>query len=450
MPATSTYRAILVELVERFALGTVVPVASNTTTTFTLTTTGSPELRGPFTGKKIAIGSPVICTVETSGTSALGNRTYVSDWAPSTGVLTVSPAVGDTDVTEIIILNPEIGDADRVLEAVNRAIQNRMGRWQLFPLTFVPDGDLQGTTVTDYWTAAANGTAAYVSAQIFPAGSAADSFGQVGLNRLVQLTTSGGASTLTGNGIRWPVSSQQRAWYFLTAIRLVSGTGTAEFKVRDNTNAADIALQVTRGNDTNTLTVTTLGDFMLCEGTFQMPATCAEVAPQLSLSATGLVAQMAPLIMFPQGVTVFPLPNRIESDEAVGNFYTSLSLRSPGAIADLANIADPLEHRIFDYGDHRTVMFSHLVTRPLWYEEYVTGTSLSALTSTTDYPLDRVVKWAYFELLDNLMRREMGAGKKADNGAPLPSIWRPLRNAALRSAGMSSYEPQMKHIVGRR
>ena len=452
MPATSTQRQVLIDLVERYSLGRVIPVSSNTTTTFTLTTTGSPELRGPFTAAQIAVGSPVVCTVETSGTSALGNRTYVSQWMPSTGVLTVSPAIGDTDVTEIVVLDPMIGDSDRVLEAINRALTNRIGRWQLFPLTFVPDGDLQGATVTDYWTAAANGTAAYVSAQAFPATGAADAFGQTGLNRLVQLTTSGGASTLTGNGMRWPVSTQQRGWYFLTAIRLVSGTGTAEFKVRDNTNSADITLQVTRGNDSNTLTTTTLGDFMVCEGTFQMPATCVEVAPMLSASATGMVAQMAPVIMFPLNVTQFPLPNRIESNDAIGNFYSGYSLRGPGALADIwqYQTTAPLEHRIHDYGDHRTVSFNTMITRPIWYEEYVAGSAFTALTGTTDFPLDRISKWAYFELMDQLMRKEMMARGRADNGTPLPSVYRPLRNAALKAAENSSYEPTMNHVVGRR
>ena len=450
MPATVTLRQILIELVERYALGRVIPVSSNTTTTFTLTTTGSPELRGPFTGLAIPVGSPVICTVETTGTSALGNRTFVSNWAPSTGVLTVSPAVGDTDVTEIIVLDPEIKDADRLLEAVNRALLNRLGRWELRPLTFVPDGDLQGATVTDYWTAAANGTAAYATAQIFPAGSAAGAFGQVGVSRLVQLTTAGGASTLTGNGIRVPVSTQQRTWYFLTAIRLVSGTGTAEFKVRDNTNSADITLQVMRGNDTNTLTVTALGDFLICEGTLQVPATCAEIAPRLSLSATGMVAQMAPVIMFPEGAVNFPLPNRIESVEQVGNFFTSLALRSPGSFYDMAIWEDPVVHRIHDYGDHRTVTFDSLIIHPLWFEEYVNGSALSAMTDTTTFPLDRIVKWAKaeYELL-RMERVSKGHNGTAESQSKVRGAER-LAARALRAAQGSGYEPRLKNIVGRR
>jgi hypothetical protein len=346
-----------------------------------------------------------------------------------------------------------MGDLDRVLESIDRAHQNRLGRWEMRPLTFVPDGDMQGATVTDYWTAAANGTAAYVAAQAFPATGAVDAFGQVGLNRLVQLTTSGGGSSISGNGIRTQLSTQQQSWYFITAIRLVSGAGTATFSIVDNTNTADISLQVSRGNDSNTLTTTTFGDFMVCEGTFQLPATCAEIAPRLTLSATGQVAQMAPIIMFPQGAMSFPLPNRIESDEAIGNFFWGWSRRSPGGLNDLM-YSDPMgggiEHHLVDYGDHRTVNFNVGAFRPIWFQEYVNGEALSALTSTTTFPLDRVVKYAYAEFCDRMMRAEMTSGARLENGALPPSMWRPLRNAAYKSAQHSGYEPALLNVTGRR
>lgn len=448
MPATITQRQVLIELSERYGIG-VVTLCTGATTTLTLTTAGSPELRGPFTGLKIPVGTPVIVTA--GGT--VGERTYVSNWVPSTGVVTVSPAI-TTGATEVIIYLSDVKDGDRTIEAVNRALQNRIGRWQLFPLTFVPDGDLQGTTVTDYWTAAANGSAAYVAAQAFPATGAVDAFGQIGLNRVLQLTTSGGGSSVAGNGIRTQLSTQQRSWYFQTAIRLVSGAGTMTFSIRDNTNSADISLQITRGNDTQTLTSTTFGDFMVVEGTFQLPATCAEISPLLTLSATGQIAQMTPIIMFPQGAMSFPMSNRIESDEVIGNFYAGTTRLGPGGLQDI-DISDPItsggiEHRLTDYGDHRTVTFNIPIHRPVWYEEYVSGLALSAITGTTDFPLDRVVKWAYAELTDRLMRDEMMAKLRADNGTPLPSVWRPIRNAAMKSAMGTSYEPQLRNIVGRR
>lgn len=454
MPATITLRQILVEMSERYGVGTVVPLTSSASgTTLTLNTAGNPELRGPISSKGIPIGTPVVITAENSGTGVTGDRTYVSDWNPSTGVITVSPAIDtDTDATEAIFYLNDVRDGDRVIEAVNRALQNRVGRWEYRPLTYVPDGDLQGTTITNYWTTDASGALAYATATTFPE-TTNDQVGQVGLNRVLQLTSTG-ATSATGNGIRVQLSEDQQSWYFWTAIRLVSGTGTAEFVVRDNTNSADITLTVQRGNDDNTLTTTTFGDFMVCEGTFQVPATCAEIAPRLTLSATTMVAQMAPVIMFPQNAMAFPLPNRIESDNQIGNFFCAQTHRSPGGFYD-TSFSEPittsgLEHRILNYGDHRTVLFNFTVNDPVWYEEDVYGTALTSMSDTTTFPLEQVVLWSYFELTDRLMRDEMVRAAKLQNGQPSPSVWRPLRNAALKSAQRNSYEPATKHVVGRR
>src|SRR3990172_5383585 len=327
MAATSTLGQIIIQLAEETGIGYVIPSYTGTTTTLTLTNSYA---LGPFSGAKFPIGAPIIIT----STTGLGETTYVSNYVPSTGVVTVSPAI-TTGSTDCVVFDPtKVDHADRILEAINRAVVNRLGRWQKMPLTFVPDGDMQGATVADYWTAAANGTAAYASAQVFPAGSAADEFGAVGLNPLVQLTSSGaGATSMVGNGIRTQLSAQNRLWYFQTAIRLVSGTGTVTLSIYDNTNTADITLQVMRGNDSLTLTTATLGDFMICEGTFQQPATCVELAPKLTLSALSMVAQITPIVMFPLDALSFPLPNRIISDQYIGNFHYATPLANPGGLS---------------------------------------------------------------------------------------------------------------------
>jgi len=211
---------------------------------------------------------------------------------------------------------------------------------------------------------------------------------------------------------------------------------------------------VTRGNDTNTLTTATFGDFMVCEGTFQQPATCSEVAPRLSLSATGQVAQMGPVIMFPQDAVSFPLSNRVESSEFIGNFFGGYTLVGPGGLPSIA-YGDPLtngglEHRIYDYGDHLSVTFNFSQFRPVFYEEWVNGSAMNAMTDTTTFPLDRLVMLAYADLTDRLMREELMRGAKLDNGTPSPSTWRPIRNAAVKAARHTAYTEQPKKIVGRR
>jgi hypothetical protein len=296
-------------------------------------------------------------------------------------------------------------------------------------------------------------TLAYVSAQIYPAGSAADEAGATGLNRVLQLTSTA-AGNVEGNGIRVVEGNTLRAWRFPTAIRLVSGTGTATFSWRDSTNNAEIAVQLERGTDQHTMAVTEFGDFTVLAGTFMLPNNCAEIAPRLTLSATTMVAQMTPLIAFPTGTQHFPLPNRIEADELIGNFYHSTTRYGPGGLADIA-LSDPITngdtlHWFYDYGDHRTVGLNFPIHRPVWFEEYVNGAAVTAMTDTTTFPADRVHKWARAELLDWLDKRDTVRGARAENGTLLPSKWRARRNRAFKTAQWSGYEPQLKQVLGRR
>ena len=394
----------------------------------------------------------------TVGKYSIGfGSTFVSNYVPSTGVITMKPTLGTLNAAQVkpfsvVIADPVLRHTDRFVEAINRALQNKVYRWEPRPLTFVPDGDLQGTTVTDYWTAATNGTVAYATAQIFPAGGAVDAFGQAGVSRLLQLTSSaGGATSCNSNGIRVQLSAQLQSWYFLTAIRLVSGTGTASFVIRDSTNSANIAPVVSRGNDSLALETTTFGEFMICEGIFQMPATCAEIAFRPTLSAASMVMQMAPLIAFPLGTYQFPLPNRVRSQGHIGNVYCGYARANPGGLATIKLNTDyPLGHGVYSFGDHLTLSLDAPLTRAAWYEEQVYEPALIAVTDTTTAGADRVVKWAKFEVYDWLMRREAVQSARLESGALPPSRWRALRNAALREAQWSQYEPELMQVYGRR
>ena len=446
MATTSTLKQILDQLARESGYGFILPVVTGTTTTLTSLTS---YLAGPFTGSKIPIGTPVIIT---SAVGA-GDKSYVSDYVPSTGVLTVSPAITTSSTSAIIYPEGEIKHPDVITDAIDRAFNNHIVRWQLTPLTFVPDGDLRGATVTNYWTAAANGTAAYATAQIYPAVSAVDEVGPVGLNRVLQLTSTG-ATSVVGNGIRTQHTANNRLWYFKTSIRLVSGTGTATFSIYDNTNSADITPStVMHGNDTLTMTTTTFGDFMVCEGTFQQPATCDEVAPKLTLSATTMVAQMTPVIMFPLGAMTFPIPNRIISDEYIGNFHYATARSQPSGL-ESDSISEPITtggrtHTIQDYGDHYSVTFNFMPKRAVYFDELTYDTALgTTMSSTTTFPLDYVVKWAKFELLNYLWQSEKEQFSPS-TGRAMPSKYLTRRNTALKAAMHSEYEPGMMQIYGR-
>jgi len=354
-----------------------------------------------------------------------------------------------------IIWDPEVLHSDRVIEAINRAHTERCYRWSLRGLTFLPDGDLQGETVTDFWTAAANGAAKYVTAQIYPAGGA-DTVGSTGLNRLVQLTSSGGSTSMSSNGVRVAVNSESTGgtWYFQTAIRLVSGTGTVSVDVLDSTGAAVISPQVTRGSATNTWSTTAQGDFMVCEGTFDLPADCAEIAVRLSLSADTMVGQMGPVIIFPRNTNAFPLPNRLTSEDDIGNLFYGTVGTNPAGYMNI-RLSEPItnatnQHYLDSYDDHMTLRLPFRVNRAVYYEEAVFGAALAGLADTTTFPRERIIKWAKYEFVKRLYERERIKFVTLENGTPRPSRWRTSAKEAWREASGNDMEPEPKLVSGRR
>ena len=116
MAATTTLASLLSDLAEELDIGLVLDDASATTTVITETTTGTSELRGPFTGLKIPVGSPV-----TVITGTAGEDSFVSNFvAGTTGQITLSPAV-TTGSTKFIIWNPVVIHGTNIEKAISRA-----------------------------------------------------------------------------------------------------------------------------------------------------------------------------------------------------------------------------------------------------------------------------------------------------------------------------------------
>lgn len=451
MTTTSTLKQIIDETIDELDYGTSLSGLTGTTTTLTLTTTGSSDLRGPFTGKKIPIGSAVMVTA--GGTT--GEDTFVSDWAPSTGIITVSPAI-TTGATSVAILyaDSQITHFDRLINCINRALNNRLTRWARCPLTFVPDGDLRGTTVTDYWTGTA-ATPTYVS-PTFPAGSAAAAFGFTGFQRVLQSVTSNATNRVRSNLINVALNSTVTGyqWYFQTAIRVVSGSGNAQLLVWDETNDVQITVNVIAGAPDFTHTVTSLG-FTNIEGTMNIPATCKQISFRLVSSATSTTIQMTPLVAFPTDATSFPIPNRIVAQSYIGNFHWATPVSASSGPYSLM-FSEPittggLTHTINNFGDHFNVTFNFRPYRAIWFDELTYDPPLSAVTDTTSFPLDHVVKWVKAEI-DLLLYEQETRKKRGENSAEkAQNLARYVRiaNASVRRARNSEYEPELMHVVGR-
>ena len=428
MAATTTLISLLSDLAEELDLGLVIAGATGVTTTITLTGTGASELRGPFTGAKIAIGSPV--TVITAGT--VGEDTYVSNFVTSTGVVTLSPAI-TTGATSFIIWDPVVKHGKNVEKAISRAHQ-KCRRWMKVPLTYVPDGEMLGA-VASFWT----GTGTETYASLAAPGTAGA--------QVLNLAHSG-ATTAQSNTIPAHASD---TWRFETAIRAVTATGvTAALVIYDVTNSAAITPTYELGDGS-----TTSNAFETQKGTFTVPATCDQIAFRLTIDASGDV-QMAPIIAYPQGAMSFPFTNRVLGPERVGNYFYSYggsTDRGPDErwYSDLITTGGR-QVSYSNNGDHLVATFNFAPAGPIYYDELIFGGALAALTDTvvtTTFPADMVKLWARAELYDFLMRSEMRAQKKLDNGQSAPSSWRSLRNAAYTSAKWSNFEPKLANIVGR-
>lgn len=428
MAATTTLASLLSDLAEELDLGLVIAAGTGTTTTITETDTGVSELRGPFTGAKIPNGSPV--TVITGGT--VGEDTYVSNFTP--GVITLSPAI-TTAATGFIIWNQEIKHGKNVEKAISRAHQ-KCRRWMKVPLTYVPDGEMLATTVADYWTASA-GTVSY------------QSLATPELNgRVLQISHSAAANAQSNT---MPARASE-VWTFETAIRAASDGDTATFSVQDITNSAVITVTYEEGDGD-----TTSRAFVTEKGTFTVPATCDRIAFRIAVSGAGtMTAQMAPISAYPRDAMSFPFTNRVFNRERVGNFFYAHrggTDSGPDERGYSEQIMTGGRTHSFSYnGDHLVVTFNF---RPwgwglVYYDELVYGGALTAMTDTTVFPADMVKLWARAELYDFLMRAELRAQKKLDNGTPAPLVWRSARNAAYKSAMWSQFEPEMANVAGRR
>ena len=163
---------------------------------------------------------------------------------------------------------------------------------------------------------------------------------------------------------------------------------------------------------------------------------------------------MAPLIAYPHDARSFPFANRMLDPNRIGNYYRAGSY-STAAGPDERSYLEPFcvggrEASYSNNGDHMVVTFNIAPRGPLYYDELIYGAALTALTDTTTFPADMVKLWARAEIYDFLWRSETRQQKRAENGVALPSVYRPLRNAAYKSAQWSRFEPEMVTVAGRR
>ena len=419
MATAITLKQILEEVAIRSGLGLPLTVTATTTA---ITGNSNNNLKGPFTASRFAGGAPIRVTAG----GATTDNTYVSAYAPATGIITCFPAITTAATSVLVAYDLTMEHWDWAVQAINRVLANRTGRLQKTVLTFVPDGAMLGT-VASFWTASA-GTVSYVGLDDPETAGA----------RCVQISHSAAANAVS-NTI--PATAGD-TWEFETAIRAASDGDTATLTVRDITAGADIDVTYQRGSGT-----TTSRAFVVQRGTFKVPGaenTDARIAFKIAVSGSDtMIAQMATVTAYPRNASTFPLGSRVETDQHVGNFYYGLMLSSPTG-PEKRTYSEPITtggrtHHIDNQGGHFTVNFNFRPTSPVYYDEYVSEPALSAVTDTTTFPLDYVADWAVYELKKFIAQRKR------------TKEWVAERQSALKDAlgNENQYGPATPTIVGR-
>ena len=280
-----TRLAIRQAIAEETGLGFLATAtAAGSTTTFIA---ADVMLAGPMSAQRFGRGSAV--RFSTLGGAASTEGSFVDLYTPSTGTLTLSPAVStathDDDVAEI--WSSLLLTVDRIDEAIDRALTRHCFHWVPIPLTFVKDGDCGDSGVT-LWGTASNATATKV-AMPWP--------GTIG-QRYLRVANSGAGGYLPSANIMvqagdvWPLD-----------VLVYVNVGVATLSVYDNSNAAAITLSGDGGSYSGT-------GWKRLTNTFTIPSGCKSIAVRCGGVGATADTYWASVIAYPQDTRRFPLPAR--------------------------------------------------------------------------------------------------------------------------------------------
>lgn len=401
---STSLATILRDLVREYGLGRAgLTTAGGSTSTLV----DASNFAGPLPGGMFPNGSPIRVT---SGTN-IGQNSYRSGLDPSTGTITVSPVFSGTPGTSAtFIISNVVEHCDRLIEAVNRALQRRISRWLKVPLTDVPDGDFLGATATDHW-AGTNATPTYVSL------SMVNGIAQ----RVLNVVTSALGGYVQSDPVPVePLETRNFMLFMRNANSGVTTTNTATLDIRDLTNGADITPAFLIGSASSASHA-----FITVKGQYAVPAGCSQIAYRLGAQENTATVQFACVV--DNGAsqrTFFAQPHLLTEDD-----ISTLYLASPGASTtsgpeDMAfsPISDD-GYSINDYGWGLAFDFtSEPPVFPMFYDEYSFFPALSADTDTTDADEEIVILGAAIELFKMLVEQDK-ENQVSRYGRHIPTHW---------------------------
>ncbi len=414
---TTSLKTLLESFVEEQAVGRVGTCTGVGSTTTLIDAT---RFGGPFQPSEWPRGSPIRMT---GNGNRAGQKSYVSNYAPATGTLTLDPAMTNasqaTD-TFVIAKREVCDDIDRMIEALNRGLRRHCKRRVKVPFTYCAGGDLMGSASD--WLGV-NASITYVE-QAHPNAPA---------QRVmkVQASADGGYATQADTDKKIQVHPGE-VWEFWTFGRAPSSAaGTLEFW--DRTNTVEIEARFSQG--AKTIPVTTLA-YVDLRGEFTIPAGCFRLETRQTSSLSGYETEWGPLIMRPRGASRYTSAPHLQSLTRVGDFWTVKGGKS-GATSGLESYAfEPVElgYTTQEQGWGFDFSFDESPPFPLFYDELLVYGALTAEADTTACPEElalAAMAYEFFKWADKDASRRGQDDKWVDE---LNEAWSDLR-AARRTWG---------------
>lgn len=389
MASSTTLKQLVSDLLEETGLGCVLPSVTGTTSQLTLS---NAYAAGPFLAQKFTRGSPIMVTA--GGT--VGDNTYVDTYTASSGVITVTPSIttGATDAV-LAYFGTGIDHMDRVREAINRALTRKCKRLVRVAATMngtTSGGDLRSTTWTE-----SNCTSGYNDTLN----------GDSDIDRTIDIVATSTNAYIYSSNV---LVNAGDVWNFQVIMASYAAGSTARITFYDNENATTITPTFTSGSAT-----TTNKSYVVVAGTVTIPTGCSFMQVRLGVDESGGRAGFGPVMLAPQGTKYYPAGPWLRSASDIGNLWTvryPYSTSSPPVAADSEWVPWEGRYSIQNFAGAPVFNFIDTPPFPLFYEAWVPGDELTAVTSETQFPSEYVLMWAKYELRKMLYEREQDPEKK--------------------------------------
>ena len=370
---------------------------------------GSTSNDGTYTIIGVAAGS--LTVTETIATEAAGDTvtltTYEQNWCTkfdkTTGTVTFAPGGNISTVGHTYeIWHHEVGNVERVNEAISRVLTGKCHYSRLVPLGMLTNADCQSATG---WTNGANATAS-TAAHVFP-----NRFG-FGPNYLT-------VTTAAANAYSYQTIStlESKTWKIAVLMRVfVAGQGSTHKAVVTIYDVSNSATITPTGDTLESPVFTGTGGstpWLLLRANFTVPDDCHQVQIRVGANQATTVAHVAFIAVWPADARSLPIPDRVLAEENVKGTYYLAEHANPETAETWEFVEYPFAWpEAKGYGGLMMRFDRALRSGPFFYAEKTFYTALTDddagdASSDTDCADDWVNWEASLELANSVAKQQM-------------------------------------------